>query len=143
MLIPKTEFVALDPGVYPATVRKVELTDGKFGPQLQLDFDIVGADPSQGGQQRAWMGTTMTEGNKTGKWVKAILGVNEVPEELNTDDLWGKPVRLSLTITTKTDGTEYNKVADVLKAAAPKARASVKPQPEPEEAEEEKVEVPF
>ena len=141
MLIPKTEFVALDPGVYPATVRKVELTDGKFGPQLQLDFDIVGADPSQGGQQRAWMGTTMTEGNKTGKWVKAILGVNEVPEELNTDDLWGKPVRLSLTITTKTDGTEYNKVADVLKAAAPKTRAVVKP--EPEQAPEPVAETPF
>ena len=127
MHIPKTERVVLEAGTYPATVRKIEIAEGKYGTQLQWDFEIVGADADTG-QQRAWSSMTMTEKNKTGRWVAAILG--SVPEELDTDDLWGKPCRISLTVKTGADGTEFNRVDEVFKAAAAKPRATIKPMPE-------------
>ena len=134
MLVQKTEYETLDTGVYPATIRDIQITDGKFGPQLQWDFDLVG-----GGSQRGWSGTTMSGKSKLGKWVMALLG--NIPDELDTDHLVGKPCRLSLTVKTTDDGTEFNRVDNVL---APRATKTQKPQPEPEpEAETETAGVPF
>jgi hypothetical protein len=129
-VLEKTVYETLDTGVYPATIRDIQITDGKFGSQLQWDFDLV-----DGGSQRGWTGANMSAKSKCGKWIAAILGT--IPDELDTEDLVGKPVRLSLTIKTTDDGSEFNRVDAVL---APRVvKAKVKPEPQ----QEDDSEVPF
>jgi hypothetical protein len=122
MLIEKMVYETLDTGVYHATVREITITEGKYGPQLQWDFDLV-----EGGSQRGWTGVNMSPKAKLTKWVLAIIG--QVPDAIETNTLIGKPCRLSLVIDTKEDGSEFNKLDAVL---APRVATKAKARPQPE-----------
>ena len=130
MKIEKSEYVTLDTGTYTATVASIYPAEGKFGPQLEWKFAL---DPE--GAMKAWTSQAYSPKSKLFAWARAILG--EAPETLDTDDLIGKPVRLSVLTKTHDDGSEYNKVDAVL---APRAGQKAKPLPEADELGEE---VPF
>jgi hypothetical protein len=134
VIIEKTIYTVLETGVYPATVESIEETSGQFGPQLKVKFDLGGDNHIS-----AWASQALGEKSKLGKWTRAILG--NIPETLDTASLIGKPCRLSVTVKTRDDGTEYNRVDEVLapKAATPKGP---KPQPQPEPVAEGQ-ELPF
>ena len=130
MKIEKSEYVTLDTGTYTATVASIYPAEGKFGPQLEWEFAL---DPE--GTMKAWTSQAYSPKSKLFAWARAILG--EAPETLDTDDLIGKPVRLSILSKARDDGSEFNKVDAVL---APRAGQKAKPLPEADELGEE---VPF
>jgi len=134
MIIEKTTYTVLDTGVYPATVDSIEEATGQYGPQLRVRFDL-----GNGTYLSAWASQALSDKSKLGKWTKAILG--NIPSALDTSTLIGKPCRLSVAIKTRDDGSEYNRIDEVLapKAAAPKGP---KPTPQPE-AVAEGEELPF
>ena len=124
MLIEKTVYTALDTGVYNAVVESIEETTGQFGPQLKIRFDL-----GDNNYLSAWASQSLSDKSKLGKWTRAILG--NIPDTLDTSALIGKPCRLSVVTKTRDDGTEFNRIDEVLapKTAAPKGP---KPQPQPE-----------
>ena len=130
MKIQKTEYVTLDAGTYTATVASVVPAEGQFGPQLEWQFQI-----EDGTTFKSWCSQSLSPKSKLYSWARALLG-GEVPETLDTDDLIGKPCRISLLLRPRDDGTEYNKVDAVL---APKPGQKARPMPEPEAVEE----IPF
>ena len=107
MKIEKREYTVLDTGTYAATVASSTTTTGQFGEQLQWDFKL-----DDGSSQRAWCSTSLTPKSKLFLWTKALLG--DVPDTLETDALIGLPCRLSILSKAKEDGTEFNKVDQVL-----------------------------
>ena len=107
MKIEKREYTVLDTGTYAATVASITTTTGQFGEQLQWDFKL-----DDGSSQRAWCSTSLTPKSKLFLWTKALLG--DVPDTLETDALIGLPCRLSILSKAKEDGTEFNKVDQVL-----------------------------
>lgn len=125
MKIEKREYTVLETGTYAATVASVTPATGQFGEQLQWEFKL-----EDGSSQRAWCSTSLTPKSKLFAWTKALLG--EVPDLLDTDDLIGKPCRLSLLAKTKEDGSEFNKVDAVL---VPRAGQRARPLPLPQEVE--------
>lgn len=129
MKITKREFVTLETGTYPATVASLIETEGKFGPQLQWEFALEGDSTIRG-----WCSTSLSTKSTLYKWTRSLLG--SVPDELDTDTLAGMPCRLSVVVKTHDDGSEYNRVENVLPP-----RASAKRVPVPVVAEEE--EIPF
>jgi len=130
MKIEKREYTVLDTGTYTATVASITATTGLYGEQLQWDFTL-----EDGSSQRAWCSTSLTPKSKLSFWTKALLG--DVPDTLDTDALIGLPCRLSIVAKTKEDGTEYNKVDQVL---APRKNQKARPAPEPETEDES---IPF
>ena len=128
--IEKTVYETMDPGIYAGTIRSITATEGKFGPQLEWDINIVGSDYSQ----RTWTGAVLSDKSKLGKYVRNILG--EIPEELDTDDLVGMAVRVNVIIKVQDDGTEVNRIDGILSAKSTSTRAKVKPIATLEEVEE-------
>ena len=130
-VVTKREFETLETGAYAATVASITQIESQFKDQrtgqpqqqFQWDFDLV-----DGGSQRGWTGITMSSRSNFGKWVRAIMG--EIPDTLDTDDLIGKPCRLSIVVKTRDDGTEYNKIDNVLAPRQGQVAAKRKPQPE-------------
>lgn len=134
MKIKQTVYEVLDTGTYPATVSAIDADEGKFGAQLKWSFRL-----EDGSTQMAWTSQSYSNKSKLCAWTRAILG--EPPDPLDTDDLIGRPCRLSLVVKTRDDGTEFNRVDSVL---APKAGQKRRPAPEPEAEPEEAVEsIPF
>ncbi len=134
MKLNQTIYEILDTGTYTATVSAIDADEGQFGPQLKWLFKL-----EDGSTQTAWTSQSYSNKSKLFAWTRAILG--ETPDPLDTDDLIGRPCRLSIVIKTRDDGTEYNKVDNVL---APKAAQKRRPAPEPEAEPEEAVEpIPF
>ena len=124
MILPRTTYDALEPGEYVATVQRIEEQDGQYGLQLKWTFslDAPGAD-YDGRHVLAWCSPSFTAKAKLGRWARALLGsqVDDI-DELDTQLLIGQPCRLVLSSGVGTDGTERNKVTEVLaprRAAAP------------------------
>lgn len=132
MKLHKSEFVVLDTGTYAATVKGIEETTGQFGPQLQWEFLLDDGSSTL----RTWSSQSLSAKSKLGRWTRAILG--DIPEELDTQDLIGKPCRLSVVIKAREDGSETNRIDEVL---APRAGQKARPMPEPEP--EKETEIPF
>ena len=135
MRIEKTEYVTLATGLYPATVESVTETEGKFGSQLEWDFQIDNSDV----KRRGWCSTVLSPKSKLTKWTRALLG--GVPNGIETGDFIGRRCRLSILTKTGDDGTEYNRIDEVLPlqaAPAPmpmpmqEANAPMPPMPEGE-----------
>ncbi len=79
---------------------------------VSINFQFVVDDPDSdwdGVEVRSWFPQRYTDANKTGKLFAAILGVSETPEDIDLDDLLGKPFRATLLHTTK-DGRTYPKL---------------------------------
>ena len=116
MILPRTTYDALEPGEYVATVQRIEEQDGQYGLQLKWTFslDAPGAD-YDGRHVLAWCSPSFTAKAKLGRWARALLGsqVDDI-DELDTQLLIGQPCRLVLSSGVGTDGTERNKVTEVL-----------------------------
>lgn len=127
MKITKRDYVVLDTGTYAATIKDIEPSeatfDGKTTPRLTWKF-LLEDGTEQWGFTGIYLGGP--KANLT-KWVRNLLG--EIPDELDTSDLIGKPCRLSIVVRTKDDGTEANKVDNVL---PPRPGQKARPMPEPE-----------
>jgi len=124
VILPRTTYDALEPGEYVATVQRIEEQDGQYGLQLKWTFslDAPGAD-YDGRHVLAWCSPSFTAKAKLGRWARALLGSQaDDIDELDTQLLVGLPCRLVLSSGIGTDGTERNKVTEVLaprRAAAP------------------------
>ena len=122
MKIEKTVYEVLETGTYTATVKSVAMVEGQFGPQLEWQFALDGDNT-----MKAWCSKNYSAKSKLTRWAAALLG--QAPETLDTDDLIGKPCRLSILLKVRDDKSEYNKIEDIL---APRAGQKAKPLPEPE-----------
>ena len=54
-IIPRTEYMLLQPGLYPAVVEEVELADGEFGRRVKVKFQLDD-DEEQGLEDRFLIG---------------------------------------------------------------------------------------
>ena len=95
-------------GWYRGTIRSVEETEGKFGPQVKLVIDLV-----NGAEERSqWAFCTLptSRRHKGYLWYTQITG--EIPEDsLRMDNLLGLDTEVRLEVTIReSDGAEINSV---------------------------------
>ena len=127
MYIPLRPAVLLEAGEYQAVVKKVTEQNGRFGPQLAWTLELVG----QGGEMtgltvQSWTGNELTPKSRLHRWAGALLGPSwDDASGLDTSWLVNRPCRVLLTVALGNDGTERNKVTDILAAA----RAQAGPRP--------------
>ena len=119
MKLQKKTYELLETGTYAATVDRVEEVEGKYGQQLRFVLALEDSDVTLS----AWCSATYSDKSKLSRWVKAILG--ELPDELDTEALVGKPCRVTVVIRAKEDGTQFNRVDEILPP-----RKGQKPKPE-------------
>ena len=132
--IEKSEAPAPIPmGEYPATITATEAEDGKFGTQIKVTFDL-GRVVDMNDEDRdvtllAWCSAKLNPKSKLWEWATAAgMDLDEDAEGLDTDDMIGKRVLLGVSVYTKEDGTERNKVISVKPPRTKKAGAKpVKP----------------
>lgn len=131
--IEKSEAPAPIPmGEYPATITATEAEDGKFGMQIKVTFDL-GKVVDMNDEDRdvtllAWCSAKLNPKSKLWEWASAAgMDLDEDAEGLDTDDMIGKRVLLGVSVYTKEDGTERNKVISVKPPRAKKAGKPVKP----------------
>ena len=124
MRIPRTTFEVLEAGEYQAVVERIEEQAGQYGQQLCWSFrlDAPGADYDRR-NVLAWCSPSFTSKAKLGRWARALLGSQAVDDidELDTQMLTGLPCRLVLSSGLGTDGTERNKVTEILAPRRPPA----------------------
>lgn len=137
MYIPLRPAVVLEAGEYQGIVRKVAEQNGKFGPQLVWQIEIV----SQTGEitgltVQSWTGTDLTPKSRLHRWAVALLGPGwDDAAGLDTSWLLNRSCRALLTVALGNDGTERNKVTDLLptraqaapRPAAPAAMVAPRP----------------
>lgn len=123
MRIPRTTYEVLEAGEYQAVVERIEEQAGQYGQQLCWTFrlEAPGAEYDRR-NVLAWCSSTFTAKSKLGRWSRVLLGsqVDDI-EELDTQLLTGLPCRLVLSSGLGTDGTERNKVTEVLAPRRPPA----------------------
>lgn len=117
--IEKSEAPAPIPmGEYPATITATEAEDGKYGTQIKVTFDL-GKVVDMNDEDRdctllAWCSAKLNPKSKLWEWASAAgMDLDEDAEGLDTDDLVGKRVTVGVSVYTKEDGTERNKVISV------------------------------
>ena len=124
MRIPRTTFEVLEAGEYQAVVERIEEQAGQYGQQLCWSFrlEAPGADYDRR-NVLAWCSPSFTSKAKLGRWARALLGSQAVDDidELDTQMLTGLPCRLVLSSGLGSDGTERNKVTEVLAPRRPPA----------------------
>ncbi|MFZ1472673.1 MAG: hypothetical protein WAV79_07060 [Anaerolineae bacterium] len=124
MRIPRTTYEVLEAGEYQAVVERIEEQAGQYGQQLCWTFrlEAPGADYDRR-NVLAWCSPSFTSKAKLGRWARALLGSQAVDDidELDTQMLTGLPCRLVLSSGLGTDGTERNKVTEVLAPRRPPA----------------------
>ena len=129
MYIPLRPAVVLEAGEYQAIVRKVQEQNGKYGPQLAWQIEIVNQSGEMTGLTvQSWTGTELTPKSRLHRWAAALLGPGwDDTNGLDTSWLLNRPCRALLTVALGNDGTERNRVTDLLPAraqAAPRPAAS-------------------
>ena len=109
--IAQKTFEVIPTGDYPATIEAIELTDGQFGQQLKFSFSLDGKNQTLWG----WASASFTPKSKLYSWTRAAMGGRPIPlnYNLDTDHLIGKQVLLTVVISRKEDGAEFNKISDV------------------------------
>lgn len=119
----------LQPGTYRGKVKSYETINSKYGEALKITYALSG-----GQEANELCNMYYSPGSKLGQRVRAITG--NLPEDLNIDELLGKPVVIELV--PQADKPEYCRVATVARAQAKPAQATRQapaPPPEPEEVE--------
>jgi hypothetical protein len=128
--IKQTHYEPLPVGEYPAKIGAVEVSDGQYGAQVKLRFDVTAA----GFEDRSvtgWASATFSPKSKLYQWARAAFG-RDIPSgyDLDIDHLLDRPVTLVLVTKTGDDGSEFNKIHDV-KAAKRNGSQPVKLTPVP------------
>ena len=128
-VIEQTVWETIPMGEYPAVIADVRLTDGMFGQQCEFVFTLEGGE-FDGSFIKGWTSAKFSPKSKLFKWAQAAFGGAEIPPEYNLDtaDLAGRRVNLRVTIKSKDDGTEFNKVDDLRPyRVVPRGRAAAAP----------------
>ena len=131
MYIPLRPTVVLEGGEYQGVVRKVAEQTGKYGPQLVWTVEIVSQTGEMTGLTvQTWTGTELTPKSRLHRWAGALLGPGWADENgLDTSWLLNRPCRALLTVALGNDGTERNKVTDLLPARAQATPRPAAPSP--------------
>lgn len=137
MYIPLRPAVVLEAGEYQGIVRKVGEQNGKYGPQLAWQIEIVSQTGEMTGLTvQTWTGTELTPKSRLHRFAAALLGPGwDDAAGLDTSWLLNRPCRALLTVALGNDGTERNRVTDLLPArvqatprpAAPAAMVAPRP----------------
>ena len=100
-------------GDYPAEIDQIDLEQGQSCPQLTFPFRLPIRE--DGKPMCGWASASFTPKSKLYAWTRAAMGGQMIPPSynLNTDHLIGKRVLLTVVISRKDDGAEYNKIQDV------------------------------
>ena len=111
--IKQTHYEPLPVGEYPAKIGAVEVSDGQYGSQVKIRFDVTAA----GFEDRSvtgWASATFSPKSKLYQWARAAFG-RDIPSgyDLDIDHLLDPPVTLVLVTKTGDDGSEFNKIHDV------------------------------
>jgi hypothetical protein len=106
----------VDPGMYRFEVTSLEDTEGKFGPQIQLQLAILDNDGDSTGQEiRMWCSAKW--GNKTQmlEIAKVLLGKKcpVPPAPIDTDVFIGRKGDMEVVSYRKVDGTDGVKVGSL------------------------------
>jgi hypothetical protein len=128
--IKQTNTEPLPVGEYPAKIGAVELSEGQYGQQARIRFDIT-APGLENRSVTGWASATFSPKSKLYGWTRAAFG-RDIPigYDLNTDHLIDRPVTLVLVTKAGDDGSEFNKIHDV-KAAKRSASQPVTLTPTP------------
>jgi len=125
--ITTVETVTIPTGEYLAQVVDITGEQGNFGPQFRWKFDILKPDDYSEKSLVGWTSTSPSLKGKFVKWATACLGRTiRAGESIDTDELIGAKVVLTVTVKEGDDGSEFNKVESV------KAYRKTKPAPPPE-----------
>lgn len=129
IVVEQTVFEPIPTGEYPAKVASVEEVEGKYGPQLKINFDLT-APGLEGRKLAAWTNRIFAHGKPLFTLAEAAFGA-PIPEgyALNTDDVVGRPLRLVIVEKTK-DGKTFSRV-EGYKPAAKKVKAPAPTAPPP------------
>jgi len=124
ILIKQTAVELLPVGEYPATIGNTESTEGLYGQQLKVSFKLAG--PHQGKTLIAYCSPFFSPKSKLYRWVRAALG-RDIPAgwDLESEKLLNRSVILVVIKKTGNDGSEFNRVDDVLpvRPTSPPAKA--------------------
>jgi len=116
MIIPRQTFETLEPGEYTATVQRIEPQEGQYGLQLRWTFRLVAPGEEHDGRPiTAWCGPDLTPKSKLARWARALLGPDlDDAAALDTALLTGRPCRIILSTATASDGSERNRISEIL-----------------------------
>ena len=114
MLIEQKTIELLPAGEYPATVMSAESEEGLYGPQVKFTFAVQEPEQYAGKELTGWCSQKFNCKSKLYRWTRAMFGA-DIPKgwNLETDDLIGKRVSLTLVIEAGKEDSEYNKVHDL------------------------------
>jgi len=116
----KKVYQTLEAGIYEATITEVVQETGDYGEQIKFTFTLDNSDTTL----LAWAGASLSNKSKLGRWVSSIYG--QLPDELDIENLEGRPVNIVVTVVNRPDGSTTNRVTEIMRrAVAPKP----KPQP--------------
>lgn len=129
MEIAMKTYEVIDPGLYPASIAKIEAETGKFGDQLKIKFLLEDEDATT---LTAWTSTSFSPKSRLFGLARAAFGGGDFPTGfvLNTEKLIGRRLLLVVTVKPKGDGSgDFNKVEEFLPLKPPKATLTPAAQP--------------
>lgn len=132
------EFESPPAGVYAAVCEAIEESDGQFGPSYKWVWKLAEVLSTEDDDEAAdfigddiwgWSSQSASTKGKFVKWAAAHLGQQALSpgQVIDTDDLIGATVRLTIEQVTKDDGSTGHKVASV---GVHKAKRRRDPEPE-------------
>jgi len=111
--IPKKQYVLLEEGQYLAEVTDLEQSEGEYGTQVKITFNLLDAE-EENASLIGWCSANYSPKSKLFAWTKAALGQKFNPDEdFQASKLKGKQVHLQVSRRMGANGTEYNKVEAV------------------------------
>lgn len=133
LTVTKSEYKAIPGGLYFADIEELEDTEGKYGPQLQFNLRIAGGE-QDGHELRAWANPTLSTRSKLYRWLDQMNFDLSVGATVDLDRLVGQRVLIKVENSERDDGSEYNKVTELMSTdVAQQLQApATKPEPEPE-----------
>jgi len=113
--IERTIYGPLPTGRYSAKIAEIAESDGQFGPQVKITFELP---PDEHGETRTiygWCSQKFSSRSKLYDWTKAALGGSPIDRDytFSSDELIGKKVTLSITEENGDLGI-FNKISSVL-----------------------------
>lgn len=127
--VKQTRIELLPEGAYEATIGDIEAAEGRYGPQLKFTFNLL--EP-QGKTLSGWCSQSFNVKSKLYAWARAAFGGRDIPPgwDLDCDKLLDRRVLLVVGKEKGTDGTEFNKIKDLLPIGTPRiVQAPSAPQP--------------
>lgn len=111
-------FEPLEPGIYVAQLRDVEVKEGKTSGQPYWNWTYeIPEDAEKYGGRRLWNTTSLSE--KAFPFLKATFDAFGVPADTDTDDLIGRKVRLNVTKRTIQQGDRKGEMTNQVESVLP------------------------